>query len=204
MSYISNEKLPESVKRALPSIEAQGIFRNVFNNTIKAGKTKEVAFATGWATIKRLGYTRDEDGVYIKKERESVSKSFTLTGDIQNRDEEKRLVFGWASISEQDGKPYFDSEDESIESQDLEDCAYDYMKKSRVASINHYGMKIGTVVESMVFTKAKQEALGVDLGKIGWFIGMHIEDDDVWDLVKSGHVKSFSIGGTAKRRYAND
>jgi hypothetical protein len=51
----------------------------------------------------------------------------------------------------------------------------------------------------MVFTAQKQEALGIDLGKVGWFIGMKIYDDKIWRQVKEGKFPAFSIGGLAQR-----
>ena len=51
----------------------------------------------------------------------------------------------------------------------------------------------------MVFTRQKQEALGIDLGKVGWFVGFKVDDADVWAKIKSGERPMFSIAGKAKR-----
>ena len=48
-----------------------------------------------------------------------------------------------------------------------------------------------------------QKALGVDLGKVGWFIGLKIEDDGVWKRVKSGELAAFSFGGRGVREPIN-
>ncbi len=54
-------------------------------------------------------------------------------------------------------------------------------------------------VESLVFTPDVQKALGVDLGKVGWWIGGFVKADDTWADVKSGKLRTLSIGGSAVR-----
>ena len=58
---------------------------------------------------------------------------------------------------------------------------------------------VGRLIESMVFTKEKQEALGINLGKVGWFVGFQIDDVDVWKKIETGEYVDFSIGGTGQR-----
>jgi hypothetical protein len=60
----------------------------------------------------------------------------------------------------------------------------------------HDGKQIGEVVESVVLTHDLQKALGIDLQKVGWFIGMKILDDETWAKFKDGTFKAFSIGGS--------
>ena len=57
------------------------------------------------------------------------------------------------------------------------------------------------LIESMVFTKEKQAALGLPEGTVpeGWWIGFYVTDDDVWEKVKSGEYPMFSIEGEAIR-----
>jgi len=50
-----------------------------------------------------------------------------------------------------------------------------------------------------VFTKEKQKALGVDLGKTGWWVGWQITDDKIWKRIKEGELEAFSIGGRGVR-----
>ena len=60
---------------------------------------------------------------------------------------------------------------------------------------------VAVLVESMVFTKEKQNALGIAEGTIpeGWWIGFKVTDPDVWDKVKDGTYSMFSIEGEAIR-----
>ena len=47
----------------------------------------------------------------------------------------------------------------------------------------------------------KQEAIGIPPGTlpVGWWIGFHVTDPEVWEKVKNGEYSMFSIGGEAER-----
>jgi hypothetical protein len=61
--------------------------------------------------------------------------------------------------------------------------------------------KTASIVESFVATPEKLAAMGLpkDSAQTGWWIGMKVEDEDVWQRVKSGELKAFSLGGKARR-----
>lgn len=108
---------------------------------------------------------------------------------------EQRLVFGWASITTQDGAPVVDVHGDSMPTEVLEKAAYRYTLQSRAGKRQHAGEPVMHLVESVVLTKAKQDAMGVDLGREGWWVGFHVPDDATWGAIKSGDVTGFSIGG---------
>lgn len=120
-----------------------------------------------------------------------------LTVDVAKVDADQRLVFGWLSVIEENGQTVVDLQDHVIEAGELEDAAYDFVLNSRVVGEMHERLAVGEgMVESMVFTTEKQAALGIDLGKVGWWVGFKV-DADVFDKVKSGELSAFSIGGKA-------
>lgn len=121
-------------------------------------------------------------------------------GDGADADEQ-RIVYGWASVIEQNGKDYIDSQGDIIEEKELLRAARAFMQDP-VGLAQHAGKQIGTVVESMVMTKDLQAALGIDLGMVGWLVGMYIADDEVWADVKSRVYTGFSIGYYARREAA--
>jgi len=127
------------------------------------------------------------------------SESFTLTADILKSDEDQRLVYGWASIILENGEPVTDSQGDIISESDLIKAAHNYISQYREAKEMHSGGQIGEVVESLVFTKDVQDALGISLGKIGWFIGVKINDQDLFNKFKTGEYSMFSIGGRGHR-----
>lgn len=140
--------------------------------------------------------------------------SFELTAKLAKADEESRVVFGLFSVTKISSDLVEDLEKDSIPTENLEKSVYNYVRKSRDASINHKTLGVGELVESMMFTKEKVEALKKALADAGiphtieidgefWWGGHYVTDDAVWKGVKSGDYESWSIGGSAKRKKKN-
>lgn len=123
---------------------------------------------------------------------------------IVRKSEDKRLVFGWANVvATPDDEIVKDRQQDMIlNSWELEKAAYNYMIRSRQAGEEHLQVGVGKAVESMVFTKDKMDQLGIPQGTlpVGWWIGFHVNDNDVWELVKSGDYSCFSVHGTGLRK----
>ena len=137
---------------------------------------------------------------YPRELTEDTRKSFSIT----KADEDKRLVFGWASISiTVDGVQLEDRQKDMIDPEDLEEAAYEYVLNFRDTGEEHISTmrKKGKLVESCVFTAEKQKAMGIPEGTlpVGWWIGFKIEDDAAWEKVKNGTYRMFSIEGRANR-----
>lgn len=131
--------------------------------------------------------------------------NFYIKCDIHKADEDNHLVFAWASVNSVNGELITDTQGDVITDEELEKAAYDYVLTSRKAGEMHVRKRgIGEIVESIVFTKDKQELLGIDLGKTGWFVGFKIYDDDVWDMIKKGEYPMMSIGGRGIREKIDD
>lgn len=121
--------------------------------------------------------------------------------EIKKLDEAKNLVFGYLSVSENaDGSLVEDLQGDVIEPTELEKAAYAFMLESRAADEMHRLDQIGQVVESAVFTKEKQQALGIPDGTmpVGWWVGIKV-DPEVFAKVKDGDYRAFSIGGRGER-----
>lgn len=123
---------------------------------------------------------------------------------ILKTDNDKRLVFGWASIAiTVNGEQLEDRQKDMIDPEDLEESAYDYVLNFRDTGEEHIPTmrKKGKLVESCVFTVEKQKAMGIPEGTlpVGWWVGFKIEDDDAWERVKNGTYRMFSIEGKANR-----
>jgi hypothetical protein len=131
---------------------------------------------------------------------------FNLTANISKINEDQHLVFGWVSMASEGGQPVVDLQGDVISESELEKCAYSYVLKSRQGGVMHLRDSpdspkvVGTLVESIVFTPEKQEALGINLGKVGWWCGFKIHDDNVWKSVKNGEFSAFSIHGWGTRK----
>lgn len=125
---------------------------------------------------------------------------FTIT----KSDNDKQYVFGWASVAKlADGTEVSDLEGDVITPDEIEKAAYEHVLDFRSTGEKHDpGLRAkGNLIESCVFTKEKQEAIGIPLGKIpeGWWCGYHITDQEAWAKIKSGEYKMFSVEGSGER-----
>lgn len=160
----------------------------VLNNepTIKINKGKE--------EVKRSVYL--DEYIPILQTNDDVSI------DLSKMKDDERLVFGWANVSiDCNGEVPIDWQGDITAPHILEKAAYEFVLKYRETGEMHTGEAKGYLVESIMFTKQKMEALGIPEGTIheGWWIGFYIPDDEVFAKVKSGQYKMFSIQGKAKR-----
>lgn len=127
-----------------------------------------------------------------------------LNAKITKLDDDARLVFGFASVAEIDGQPVIDSEGDVIDINELEKAAYNFVENSRVGGEMHSELGGATLIESFVITPAKAELLNIENPTLGWFIGLRVTDDALWQKIKSGTYRAFSIGGRAVRRNIDD
>ena len=130
----------------------------------------------------------------------SINEAHRLT--VIKSDDDRRLVFGWASVAVRvGGEVIEDYQDDVIDIGDLERAAYEYTADFGTAGEMHERGGVGRLVESVVFTKEKAAAMGIPDGHMpeGWWVGFRIDDDEVWQKVKDGTYQMFSIEGTATR-----
>lgn len=126
-------------------------------------------------------------------------------GTFAKTDDEKRQVFGWASIVEVAGEPVVDLQGDVIAPDELERAAYDYVHKSRVQGDEHardgsMPLHVGDMIESVVFTPEKIAKMGLpDDFPVGWWVGYQVEDEPTWQAIKSGERSGFSIHGKGRR-----
>jgi hypothetical protein len=120
-------------------------------------------------------------------------------------DEEKRIVTGPAMVPNQEiirmdaeDKPYFVyfTEETIVKAQEV----FAKYGKTKSTNFEHAtGMRDVTVVESWIVTDPsndKSNALGFsDIPKGSWMVSYKVDNDDLWEKVKNGEVKGFSIEG---------
>jgi hypothetical protein len=130
---------------------------------------------------------------------ELINKAGT-PGQIIKVDEDQHVVYAWASIATVKGEPYHDQQGDTITDAELEKAAHEFVLEVRKAGEMHTRTEgIGKLVASIVFTDQIQKALGIDLGRTGWFTGWKIQDADVWKKIKSGEYGALSIHGRGNR-----
>lgn len=116
--------------------------------------------------------------------------------------DELRIAYGWASVTEIDGKPVVDSDNEIITEADLDAFARKFVLGQHGGKVMHEGERESDLVESMMFTREKQAALGIDLKKSGWWVGLQYRKAETWARIKSGELPMFSLMGYARARPA--
>lgn len=149
-------------------------------------------------------------GGYYGTKAASAGDDVEWYGEFSKFDQDKHLAFGWASVSKVNGQPVVDKQNDYIDPDDLETAAYQYVLGSRVGGAMHgrdefdQPLKVADLVESMVFTDDKVEAMGLPpTFNRGWWVGMKIHDPNEWELVKKGAAggrTGFSIHGRGIRR----
>ena len=126
---------------------------------------------------------------------------------IMKSDDDKMLVFGWANVSMRvDGELIEDWQADIIEPEELEKAAYEYVLLYREGGEMHERGGAAVLIESVVFTEEKMQAMGIPAGTlpIGWWIGFKVLDEEVWEKVKDGTYPMFSIEGEAERVEVED
>lgn len=149
---------------------------------------------------------------FIKKSAEQQKKepaSNVIKGrfKIAKSDDDKHLAFGWANVATRaDGEEIEDWQEDIIEPEELENAAYQYVLLYREGGEMHERGGAAVLVESVVFTEEKMQAMGIPAGTlpIGWWIGFKVTDEDVWEKVKDGTYPMFSIEGEAERVEVED
>lgn len=147
-------------------------------------------------------HIRHEESIYIEEEGPEENFNVDVVFDITKAKEEECLVSGWANVAvNADGSLPLDWHDDIISPATLEKAAVNFMLEYRGSGVMHEGESRGTVVESIVLTKEKQAALGIPEGCVpeGWFITVKVHDPEVFEAVKTGKYRMFSIQGSAKR-----
>lgn len=148
------------------------------------------------------------DGVYLPNDQGCTCGAVNPedctcnTFDVEKAMPDQHLVFGWANVSlTEDGGVPFDWHDDMIAPKILEKAAYNFVMKYRDMGEMHVGETQGQLVESIMFTKEKMQALGIPEGVVpeGWWVGFYVPDVEVCQKIKDGQYKMFSIQGRIKR-----
>ena len=146
----------------------------------------------------------------VKNVDNSAGKATTVlkgSFSMHKSSDEKRLAFGWANVSiTAGGEEIVDWQEDMIDPEDLENAAYKFVEFYREGGEMHERGGCAVLVESVVFTEEKMDAMGIDKGilPVGWWIGFHVTDDEVWEKIKNGEYSMFSIEGKAERVEVND
>ena len=119
------------------------------------------------------------------------------------KDESQHLLFGWAYVAkDKEGNQAIDHSGEFIKEEnfsDLEAATYLFNIAYRDADIRHDCIAKGQLVESIVMTKEKQEAMGIPEGVVplGVWMGYFFEKDEDWNEISKMKNPMYSLYGSA-------
>lgn len=124
--------------------------------------------------------------------------------EIKKQDADKQFIFGWANVAiNKEGEQLVDWHGDMIDPEELENAAYEHVLEFRETGERHDPAlrSKGRLIESIMFTKEKMEAMGIPEGTLpqAWWVGYKIDDPETWDKIKKGEYRMFSIDGTGKR-----
>lgn len=126
----------------------------------------------------------------------STGAAFQGMGRVQKVDESLGLVFGWAIICKEDGKPYFDVQDDHIPEESMLKAASDFMQTSRVLGDMHQTAEGGAVLFCMPLTAEIASAYGITSKTTGLMIAVKPASEETLQKFRDGTYTGFSIGGT--------
>lgn len=141
----------------------------------------------------------------VKAGAKATHETWKAEAQVSKAYEDKREVYGWASITELNGEPVVDMQGDYVTIDEIERAAHAYISKSRKGGDMHRRgddgpVHVADLIESVVITPDKKEALGLSADSpTGWWVGMKVHDDETWNLVKDGKRPMFSIHGSGRR-----
>jgi hypothetical protein len=131
---------------------------------------------------------------------ELTKTDFESRGEVTKMDDDKRIVYGYASVISKNGEPIVDRQGDIITADELEKAASEFMLNSRIGKTMHFGEPTTTIIHSFPMTDEIKKAYQIESPYEAWLIAVKVHDDATWDMVKKGELKDFSIGGQATRR----
>lgn len=132
-----------------------------------------------------------------KKPKETAAKVVKVDDSIG-------VVFGWAMVSDVDGVPYYDTQDDHIPQSVMLKASTEFMSDVRIGKEMHDGEQKGTIIFAWPMTDDIAKAMGIETKMTGLMIGFKPSDPSILAKYKNGDYTGFSIGGAALKQREDD
>ena len=164
------------------------------NNANRRERQRRQAIMEAAARVKKPGQNGGGGESDIGTE-----KNWSIPIIIKKADEEKQMIFGWASVVAKDGNYIIDKQGDIIPIHELENAVLNYMLDSRDHGVMHSVKGTGKLVMSFLTTPDYMDAFGLTQkdDQVGWIAGWRIEDPALWEAHKRGLLPELSIGGSS-------
>lgn len=206
----------ELIKKPKKQPVSKAVIRIPKRDPLKLIETNERARRSGLRLVGTVGGGAAAAGGYAAgRSRRGVEKRLETIErvTISKVNDEKRQVFGWATLSVIDGEQVVDLQGDTMLIDEVEKAVYGYMLNSRKGGVMHRRIgkldsgpvHVADIIESVVFTPEKLAAwnLEPDALPLGHWLGMQIQKneagDEVWEGVKNGTYGGFSVHGSGIR-----
>lgn len=132
------------------------------------------------------------------------SKQLVIKGEFTSVNKASKVAYGWFYVSKVNGEFVSDHSGDTWSIEEIEKTAHDFVCNCRESGEMHLFKGGAELVESIVFSKALQNALGIDLKKEGWFGGFRITSPELLEKVEKGIYTMFSIEGMGIRQEVSE
>ena len=114
--------------------------------------------------------------------------------------EEERYVLGIVLEPE-----FVDSQNDIYSANEIRNAAHRFLESFQNVGLMHEGYVNNQVkiIESYL-APVDFDLAGQKIKKGTWLLALHILDDKLWDLIKSGELTGLSMGGSARREAVNE
>ena len=133
-----------------------------------------------------------------------MADTFEIRGTVAKVDTKLGLVFGFGAVSTENGKPYFDLQDEHASEGELLKAALNFVEHWQVAGEQHTSAdgenvaRRGTVPFVFPLLADVAKALDIETPRTGVLVALK-PDPDMLAKFESGELTGFSMGGLARR-----
>ena len=128
-----------------------------------------------------------------------MTAQFEISAKVCKVDADLGIVFGWALVCTEDGKPYVDLQDDYVPEATMLKAAAGFAAGARVAKDRHEGAPTGSIDFIFPLTADITKALGLQSNRTGLLIGMRPGPESLAKF-QSGEYTGFSIGGSGRRK----
>jgi len=112
---------------------------------------------------------------------------------------DERYVFGVVLIPNET-----DAQGDIYSVEDVRKAAHSFMENGQRSKIMHSGRPVqGITVLETYLSKQSETHAGETFPEGTWFLGVRVNNDDIWNAIKRGSFTGFSMGGTAIKEPLN-
>lgn len=107
-------------------------------------------------------------------------------------DEDEHIVCGIVYVPDE-----VDAQGDEASEDEIREAAYRFMEEGVAFKINHKGKKVDIAILESYIAPQDLTIANVKVKKGSWVLITRVNDDDIWQDIKSGKLTGYSMAGTA-------